>query len=463
LKQLSLLKRLKQRMDADFRPVWKEIIMITLPAFIELVMSTLFGMVDMVMVGRLGPAAITAVGLTNQPFMLLLSVFAAVNIGTTTLVAWRIGAGKPEEAQAVTRQTVLISLVLGALVSGVGVLLAPGVVRFMGAGPDTFADATVYFQVVAAGLVFQVLNMGITAALRGAGETKIPMLYNVGSNFINVFGNYVLIYGKLGFPRWGVTGAAVSTSFSRLLGCLAGLYVVYCSRHTVLRLKLKADYRLHWPTVQRIFAIGLPAALEQFILHSGLMLFAKTVSTLGTLKFAAHQIGVNISGLSFAPSMAFSVAATTLVGQSLGAGKEEQATKYARLVHKIALVVAILNGLLFIFFSYPMALVSPSDAAVAAAASMVLKILALALPGQSTQFALAGALRGAGDTMSPLYASALGIWLFRVVAAYIFVRIFHWDLAGAWVAFVLDQYTRSTVIYLRFRSGKWKNRRFRVG
>ena len=85
------------------------------------------------------------------------------------------------------------------------------------------------------------------------------------------------------------------------------------------------------------------------------------------------------------------------------------------------------------------------------------------MPGQSTQFALAGALRGAGDTMSPLYASALGIWLFRVVAAYIFVRIFHWDLAGAWVAFVLDQYTRSTVIYLRFRSGKWKNRRFRVG
>ena len=109
--------------------------MITLPAFIELVMSTLFGMVDMVMVGRLGPAAITAVGLTNQPFMLLLSVFAAVNIGTTTLVAWRIGAGKPEEAQAVTRQTILISLVLGALVSGVGVLLAPGVVPLWARDP----------------------------------------------------------------------------------------------------------------------------------------------------------------------------------------------------------------------------------------------------------------------------------------------------------------------------------------
>src|SRR5690606_16465520 len=100
-------------MDADFRPVWREILVITLPAFIELVMSTLFGMVDMVMVGRLGPAAITAVGLTHQPFMLLLSIFAAVNIGTTTLVAWQIGARKPAEAQNVTRQTLLISLGLG--------------------------------------------------------------------------------------------------------------------------------------------------------------------------------------------------------------------------------------------------------------------------------------------------------------------------------------------------------------
>lgn len=437
--------------------------MITLPAFIELVMSTLFGMVDMVMVGRLGPAAITAVGLTHQPFMLLLSIFAAVNIGTTTLVAWQIGARKPAEAQNVTRQTLLISLGLGTLISGIGVLLAPTIVRFMGAGSDAFADATTYFQIVAAGLVFQVLNMGITAALRGAGETRIPMLYNVGSNFINVLGNYVLIYGKLGFPRWGVTGAAVSTTLSRLLGCLAGLYVLYCSQHSILRLKLKDDYRLHRPTVQRIFAIGLPAALEQFILHSGLMLFARTVSTLGTLKFAAHQIGLNISGLSFAPSMAFGVASTTLVGQSLGAEKEEQAESYARIVHKIALVVAILNALLFILFSYPMARMYTSDPAVAAAAGMVLKILALALPGQSTQFSLAGALRGAGDTMYPLYASAVGIWLFRVVVAYIFVRIFHWGLVGAWVAFVMDQYTRSTVLYFRFRSGKWKQARLRVG
>ena len=450
-------------MASHSHPMWRKIAIITLPAFVELVMSTLFGMVDMVMVGRLGPAAITAVGLTNQPFMLLLSIFAAVNIGTTTLVAWQIGAGRPEEAQRVTRQTLVIGLLLGTVISGLGVLVAPVIVRFMGAGPDVIGNSTIYFQIVAAGLVFQALNMGITAALRGAGETKIPMFYNVGSNLFNVFGNYVLIYGKLGFPQWGVAGAAVSTSFSRFLACIAGLYVLYGSRHSIIQLKPGDDYRLHRPTVKKIFDIGLPAALEQFILQSGLMLFAKTVSGLGTLSFAAHQIGLNISGLSFAPSMAFGVASTTLVGQSLGADNVEQAERYANVVHKIALVVGAINGLLFILFSHPMARLYTADPAVATAAGTVLKILALSLPGQSTQLSLAGALRGAGDTMYPLYASATGIWIFRVVVAFIFVRIFHWGLIGAWVAFVLDQYTRSAVVYLRFRSGKWKYTKARLG
>lgn len=443
--------------------MWREIAAITWPAFIELVMSTLFGMVDMVMVGRLSPAAIASVGLTNQPFMLLMAVFAAVNVGTTTLVAWSIGGGKPKQARLVTRQILVVNLILGAIMSLLGLLSAEKVVRFMGAGPDTLSAATTYFQIVSSGLIFQVITMGVTASLRGAGETKIPMLYNVGSNLLNVFGNYALIYGKLGFPRWGVAGAAASTSIARLLACLAALYVVYFSRHSVISLRAKGDYQLDWRIVKKVFAIGLPAAMEQFVLQSGLMLFARTVSSLGTIDFAAHQIGLNISGLSFSPSMAFGVAATTLVGQSLGANDEDRAERYARAVNKIAVGVASFVGLNYILFSHSLARLYTSDLEVAVMAGVVLKILAIALPAQSTQLSLAGALRGAGDTTYPLYASAIGIWGFRVVMAYLFVNVFNWGLIGAWVALVLDQYTRSTVIYLRFRSKKWKYARARIG
>ncbi len=443
-------------------PLWSEIASITLPAFIELVMTSLFGMVDMIMVGQLGPAAITSVGLTHQPTMFLLAVFAAVNIGTTTLVAWNIGARKKMEARNVTRQTIVLNLILGTFISVLGIVSAPAIVRFMGARPDTINYATKYLRIIASGLGFQALNMGITASLRGAGETKIPMIYNVGSNLLNVFGNYVLIYGKLGFPRLEVTGAALSTTLARLLSCLAGFYVIYRSRHTKMHLSIKGNYKPNKNIIKRIFSIGLPAAIEQFILQGGLIFFARTVSGLGTLSFAAHQIGLNISSLSFSPNMAFAVASTTLVGQSLGAEDEEKATRYAHVVHKLAIGGSLFISLLFILFSHPMALLYTDDIAVAASAGTVLKIIALCLPGQATQLSLGGALRGAGDTRYPLYASAIGIWGVRALLAYIFVNFLHWGLNGAWIAYVLDQYLRSVIILLRFRSGKWKEVRARV-
>ncbi|NLW55630.1 MAG: MATE family efflux transporter [Firmicutes bacterium] len=420
-------------------------------------------MIDMIMVGGLGPAAIASVGLTRQPFMLLMAVFAAVNIGTTTLVAWNVGGKNLNEARSVTRQIIVVNFFLGLFMSAIGVCSARPVARFMGAGPDTMEMAVDYFQIVAAGLLFQAMTMGITASLRGAGETRIPMVYNVGSNLLNVFGNYVLIYGKWGFPQLGVAGAALSTTIARLLACLAGLYVLYFSRHTKISLRLKDDYRLYPQTIKKVFSIGMPAALEQFVLQSGIMMFARTVSALGTLHFAAHQIGININGLSFAPSMAFSIASTALVGQSLGAGDVPKAEKYAHTVHKMAVAVASFVGLMYILFSHAFARLYTTDLAVAAMAGTILKIFALSLPGQSTQLSLAGALRGAGDTVYPLIASALGIWIFRVFVARIFVQVFQWGLIGAWAAFVLDQYTRSIIIFLRFRSGEWKYARARVG
>lgn len=437
--------------------MWKKIASITWPAFIELTMSTLFGMVDMMMVGQLSSAAIASVGLTNQPFMLLMATFAAVNIGTTTLVAWSTGAGDMAKVQAVARQVLVVNAILGLLMSIIGVVSARQVVIFMGAKADTIKDATIYFQIIASGLGFQAVTMAITASLRGVGETRIPMMYNIFSNLFNVFGNYVLIFGMFGFPQWGVAGAAVSTTLSRLLACLIGLYVLYLSKKSKIQLSLKGSYKLDFGIINQVFKIGLPASMEQFVIQGGLILFARTVSGLGTAAFAAHQIGLNISGLSFAPSMAFGVAATTLVGQSLGAGDKEKAAKFAHVVHTMSIMVACFVGIIYFLFSYPMALLYTKDVAVAGLSAFILRILAFCQPGQSTQLSLAGVLRGAGDTMYPLYASIFGIWIFRVAVAYVFVNIFNFGLIGAWSALALDQYTRAAIVFFRYRSGKWKH------
>lgn len=440
---------------AELISMGREIFSVTWPAFIEIIMSTLFGMVDMVMVGQLSHAAIAAVGLTNQPFMLLLAVFAAVNVGTTTIVAWNIGSGNHHRASTVTKQGLMINLFLGILLSIFGIFAAGAIVVFMGAEADTINDATIYFRIVSAGLVFQAVNMGITAALRGSGETRIPMYYNIGSNFLNVLGNYALIYGKLGFPQLGVAGAAISTTFSRLVGCLLALYVIYSGKAKI-SVRHSGKYKPDREIIRQIFSIGIPSALEQFVIQGALILFAKTVSGLGTTVFAAHQIGLNISGLTFSPSNAFGVAATTLVGQSLGANEEEKAEKFASFIYRMAILVACLMGLVFILFSHQLARLYTDELVVAAMAGTVLKILAFAQPGQSVQLSLSGALRGAGDTMYPLYACIFSMWIFRVGLSYLFVYIFGWGLNGAWFALLIDQYIRASIVFWRFRTGKWK-------
>jgi len=190
------------------------------------------------------------------------------------------------------------------------------------------------------------------------------------------------------------------------------LCVVFFLKWSAISIRLKGSYRINFDIAREIFSIGLPSAMEQFVVQGGLMMFARTVSSLGTVTFAAHQIGLSICGLTFSPSMAFGVAGTTLVGQSLGANDEERAKRYADIIHHMAIAVACFMGLMFILFSYPLACLYTEDLKVAAMASIVLKIMALAQPGQSTQLSLAGVLRGAGDTMFPLYSSIAGIWGF---------------------------------------------------
>jgi len=432
----------------------KYIWILALPSLIELMLATVFGMVDMIMVGNVSTASLAAVGISNQPMMLILSVFQALNVGTTALVARVMGTGDRRSSRLVLRQTLILAAIFGASTSLIGFLFARRIVVFMGAKPDVIPLATSYFGIVASGAFFVAITMGITAALRGVGDTVSPMKYNIIANLINVFGNYVLIYGKFGFPAMGVTGAALSTTISRGLGMLMAFYAVrrpgsIFSGFRVL--KLKVDVGL----MKRILRIGFPSGLEQLALRTGQIEFARTAASLGTMVFAAHQIALNVVGLSFAPGQAFGIAATTLVGQSLGAGRPDVAERCGFETRRLGMIIAFSIALLFFFFGRQIADIYTNDAEVTHMAAKALKIVALMQPLQSTQFILAGALRGAGDTRWPLFSTMIGIWCIRVVFAKVFVAL-GFGLIGLWMAQLLDQLFRSVFIYARYTSGHWK-------
>ena len=210
--------------EKDLRKRVKEL---ALPSLAELILGTLFGMVDMVMVGNVNTESLAAVGLTNQPMMLALAVFQALNVGSTALVARFMGTGDNESAGAVVKQTLILTVMMGILISLSGYIFAHRVIGFMGAKPEVFPLATKYLKIIALGGVFITTTMGIGAALRGAGDTVTPMRYNIISNLMNVVLNYILIYGKLGFPAMGITGAAIATTLSRSAAMIMALSAIY--------------------------------------------------------------------------------------------------------------------------------------------------------------------------------------------------------------------------------------------
>ena len=431
---------------------------IILPAFVELVLSHLFSMVDIAMLGHtdISSVAIAAVGLTNNPVNMIIGVSQAFCIGITAAVAWSIGASKPDNARMVARETFTLSIIIGIIAFVTVFLLAGPLVTFMGAKEDTFEYAKGYLKIIALGFPFQITTLAITASARGAGKTFMPMMYNLIANAINVILNYFLIYGVWFFPELGVFGAAIATTISKVIAFIIAVFMLFCA-NTEIRVKPGENFLIHKDTIKRIADVGITAALEQLIMQTGFIFFTKNVSILPTDIFSAHHISLNINGLAWVPSQAYGVASTSLVGQCLGRGDKDKAKSYANVIHLMSMCTAFLIGTLFILFSRNIGMLYTNEENVLDSVSQVLKIIALGMPGISTQIPIAAALRGAKDTKIPLIANLTGVWVFRVIVCYLFLNVFNWGIVGAWITIVLDQTCRAVIVYTRFLRGKWLN------
>ncbi len=452
MKELSfeLVKEPKSQKE-----IRKKVLKLAGPSLVEMMLMNFVQMLNMIMVGHVGVVAITAVGLTNQPFFLSLAVFMALNVGATALVARSIGANEPEMATRAAKQTLVVNFVLSIIISVLGVVFAKPILLFLGAEQAVLDSGIAFFNLVTWSIVPAAITMGLGAVLRGAGDTITPMRINVLSNILVVVLGYPLIYGLGSFEGYGLTGAGIATLISRIVSSMIFLWVVL-KGNKVIKISFREDNGLDLELLRRITKIGIPSAMEQVVMQCGQILVTIFVAGLGTTVFAAHQIGFSILGLSFMPGMAFAIAASTLVGQEMGAKQPDLAERYGWETRRFGMWVAGSVAVIFFLFGEWIMALYTSNKEVIELGGTILKIIALAQLSQATQFILAGALRGAGDTKWPLYSTFIGIWGIRVVLTYLFVVVFHWGLAGAWSAIVADQVIRSFIIVNRYRKGAWK-------
>jgi putative MATE family efflux protein len=426
------------------------------PAVVGNLLFSTVGLVDTKIVGALGASAIAAVTTGNRIFFILQAVLMAVTAGTTALVARAWGARDRAEAERVMMASFALSVALSAAFTIPGMLFADELARIFRLDPLAVEYASTFIWWLSVFNAPFAASFVIGTALRAAGDTLTPLWIGALTNVVNIFLAYGLVLGRFGLPKLGVAGAAIASGLAFTLGALVfawlwlrgGLLLGFTRRGALTRARLR-----------RMLQIGYPAALEQVVWQGGFIGFLWIVSLYGTAPYAAYGIGVTILSFSFVVGFGFSIAAGTLVGQHLGAGDPDGASRSGWRALRLSMAAMVVLGALITFFSRTIAQFMIEDPEVVELTVFFIYVLGAMQPLMAIEFALGGALRGAGDTRFPLLAVLSGLVGVRVLLASIFAWLgfsVHWVFA----ALIGDYVVKATMLTWRFASGRWKHLRY---
>lgn len=449
------------------RETYGKYIHLAVPSVCEMVLISLINMMDTVMVSGIGTDAVAAVGLVGQPRMIMLSMFFALNVGITAVVARRRGEKRQNAANATVRTAIVICIALSALLMALLIPLATPLMRFAGAEAGrTLEDATEYFIIMGIALPFQALSMALCAAQRGVGNTKLTMEVNITSNLVNILFNYLLINGIGPFPRLGVRGAAIATAIGLFVGFILSLTAMLRgSAGGFLHISRRDSWKPDGEAGKALFKVASSAMVEQLAMRVGFFSYAKIVASLGTDAFAAHQICMQFMNLSFSCADGLGVAGTSLVGRMLGAKRPDMAHIYGTLAQRFSLMISLVLAACCILLRGPLvSMFINRDASqdVRVMAETIMVVLGLVQPLQMLSVVAAGALRGAGDVRYTARVMLITVTLIRPILALTGVYVAgtlmgRSDIAltAVWCATLCDMSVRMVLMLRRYKSGEW--------
>ena len=440
-------------------PTLRAVVRLALPVVLANLLQTLVNVVDVFMAGRLGPLEVAAVGLANSVRLLILVVTMAVTAGAMALAAQARGARDDEALEDVTRQTVLLSIALSLGLTVVGLLVSRPLLTFLNGGGDPLVvDAgSGYLTILFLGTVLLVGQLALTSLMQGAGDTVTPLALAVVTNLANVLFNWWFMFGPGPFPALGVPGAAVGTVAARGLGLLL-IALVIVSGHNVIRWP-RGRWRLDPMRARDLLAIGLPSGFQSLAYSSAglLVVRAVTATPSGSYGAAALAIGFQVEGFAFMPGVALSVAATSLVGQALGAWQIGRAWRAGHASVALAVVLMGSVGLALALFAEPLVrLFDPSaHPIVVADGAAYLRVNGVVQPILAVFMVLNGALRGAGDVRPGLIGTLVGRWAVVVPLAWLVGVGLGFGTLGIWWAFFAGVTVQAVWVAMRWWRGAW--------
>jgi putative MATE family efflux protein len=435
------------------------ILQLAWPAILGNLLYSTVGLVDIKIVGSLGSQAVAAVTTGNRMFFVLQGVLMAVTAGTTALVARAWGAGDRTEAERVTRASLVVCSGVALLMGAIGLVAADALAGIFKLDAEAVAQAASFIRWLSVFNVAFAASFVLSTACRAAGDTMTPLWIGAVTNVVNVVLVYGLIYGEFGLPEMGVAGAAIANGLAFSTG--AGIFVFKWLRGSLI-VGYGPAGALTRARVRALFRIGYPAGIEQAVWQFGFIAFLWVVALSGTAAYAAYGIGVQILALSFVVGFGFSVAASTHVGQKLGAGDPDGAEHSGWRAMQLATASMFVLGLVIVSLAREIASFMIDDPEVIRLTVIFIYMLGACQPLMAMEFTLGGSLRGAGDTRFPLYTVLTGLVGVRVALS----AIFAWLGFGIeWIfgALIADYVVKAAMLAWRFRSGRWKTLEIGVG
>ena len=428
------------------------IVSLSIPSILAQISATVMFFIDASMVGHLGAKASAAIGLVESTGWLMGGLASAANMGFSVQVAHFIGANDFEAARRVLRQSLVCCIIWALMISLTSVIISPFLPYWLGGTEEIAHDAFVYFAIFGAcGIFFQMEGLA-GSMLKCSGNMKIPSLLNIGMCVMDVCFNYLFIY----ILDLGVMGAAIGTGLAMLITAGLMLYFLLVKSKMLSLIGRSGSFKPKEDIVKTAFKIGAPMGLQHMLMGGAYVVSTLIVAPLGTIAIAAHSLAITVESLCYMPGYGIAEAATTLVGQGIGAGQRILTRSFAYMSVGLGIAVMTLMGILmWIFAPELMGIMSPVEEVISLG-TQVLRIEAWAEPMFAAAIVANGVFIGAGDTMIPAMMSLCSMWLVRLTLAASLAP--KYGLKGVWTAMAIELIFRGSIFLARLFKGGWANK-----
>lgn len=439
---------------------------LSVPAIMAQLSSIVMQYIDASMVGHLGANEAAAIGLVSTTLWMFSGLCSAFAIGFSVQVAHLIGAKRGAEARNVLRQAIVASILAGLLIASVGALISPFLPVWLGGNSEICSASSTYFLIFSLCIPFVIFNMLASGMLRCSGNMRVPSMLNILMAVLDVIFNFLLIFPsrdimfmgyEISIPGagLGLTGAALGTALAEAIVAVLLVYYLVLRSGDLKLTQDKGSYKTTRKVVYKAVKISLPMALQQFVMSTAHIMTTVIVAPLGNISIAANSLAITAESLCYMPGYGIADAATTLVGQSLGAGRRYLCRQFARISVFLGMaVMGIMGVLMYICAPYMMELMTGVDSVVNLGTD-ILRIEAFAEPLFAAAIVTYGVFVGAGDTVAPCLMNVASVWCVRLTLAWLLVDVFGFGLIGMWIAMAAELCARGSMFLLRLWRGNW--------